>query len=110
MSSDAHASLHTAILDPCCVLEVPNAPQQPLRQHFVGKGLLEISADSATGNSSSHSVLPQHQDMSVSQQIYNQLNSLSHKQTLASLPTPAQPNPKKERSKHAENMEKNHVM
>ena len=95
MSSDARASLRTAILDPQRVLEVPNAPQQPLRQHFVGKGLLEISADSAIGNSSSHSTLPQHQAMSVSQQIHSQLNSLSHKRTLASLPTPAQPNPKK---------------
>jgi hypothetical protein len=107
------ASLHTEILDPCHVLEVPNASQQPLRQHFVGKELLEISADSATGNSSSHSVLPQHQAMSGFQQIHSQLNSLSHKQTLASLwtlPTPAQPNLKKGRFKHAKNVEINHVM
>jgi len=95
MTLDAHTPLQTMILDPHQTLEVPNAPQRLLKQKFITKGVLDISSSQDSTSMAHDTISVPQQQPSNSLQIHNQLNALSHKWTLASLPTPIQTNPKK---------------
>jgi hypothetical protein len=97
MTSDVREPIRVAILNPQRLLEIPSAPQRPLMPDAVSKGLLEFSPQIPSINSPSNpgpSHTPSIPVQSTQAQVNIQLDTLSRKCTLASLPVPACPNPK----------------
>jgi hypothetical protein len=96
MSSDARAAVRTAILDLHRVLEVPNAPQRPLKHHVVPKGVLSLPPPDSHDTPSTQLTPPDTFTAAPNQaQIDKHLDTLSRKRTLASLPPSHHPDPKK---------------
>jgi len=91
MSSDARAAVCTA------VLEVPNAPQRPLKHHVVPKGILSLLPPDSHDISSAHLTPPPNTSTAAPNQaqIDEHLNALSKKRTIASLPPSHHSDPKK---------------